>query len=233
MYNSYLALKGRIPKDFIILIFYYYGKTPAIQPITVDISNIKYTFKHELRMCEKKSKSFGCHGLAISSFDDIYIADSLNNRILIFSREGKFISFFGYYGNKKCQFNNPLDLAFNREENLYVTDTYNHRVQKLRKVSFNFEHLLEFGTKGHKPGEQIVDPYAIAICPKNKVYVSDQLRITIFDEHGNYITHISDGVENISGLTINNDGLIYTTNYTKNNNSVIRVYNSDYVGQLR
>ena len=33
-------------------------------------------------------------------------------------------------GTQSNQFRNPIDLSFDRQNNLYVSDYYNHRVQK-------------------------------------------------------------------------------------------------------
>ena len=72
--------------------------------------------------------------------EEVYVADSDNNRIQKFNKYGSFITKFGDYGNENGQFNktfgiairiNPLEIS---NSNVYVTDVYNHRVQKFSLI---------------------------------------------------------------------------------------------------
>src|SRR5690606_6623692 len=67
-------------------------------------------------------------------FDDagnLYVADSNNHRIQVFTNQGVFVRQFGTRGSGPCQFNLPVGLDVGSDGFLYVSDTYNNRVVKL------------------------------------------------------------------------------------------------------
>jgi sugar lactone lactonase YvrE len=71
--------------------------------------------------------------IAIGPDGNIYIAEghgtNPNDRIMIFSPEGKFIREFGTRGDGPGQFNQPHALAFDSQGRLFVGDRGNNRVQ--------------------------------------------------------------------------------------------------------
>jgi len=60
--------------------------------------------------------------------DRLYIVDSADDAVKIFSREGRFLKFFGRRGQGPGEFNSPggLDVF---EERIYVADSSNRRIQ--------------------------------------------------------------------------------------------------------
>ena len=102
-------------------------------------------------------------------------------------RTHSFDSDFGKYGiSQPGSFLSPQHLAFDSENNLYVTDLGNARVQKFDS---NGNFLLEWGSKGSEPGK-FGHPSGIAISDEF-VFVVDNLNNDIqkFDLDGNFITH--------------------------------------------
>jgi len=102
-------------------------------------------------------------------------------------RAHSFDSDFGKYGiSQPGSFLSPQHLAFDSENNLYVTDLGNARIQKFDS---NGNFLLEWGSKGSEPG-QFGHPSGIAISDEF-VFVVDNLNNDIqkFDLDGNFITH--------------------------------------------
>ena len=90
--------------------------------------------------------------------------------ILILSLEGEEISSFGPKGELDGEFNMPRGVAIDEEDNIYVVDKMNSRIQKF---SPSGEHLASVGKKGN--GELEFDwPKAISIHPRTKnVYVTE------------------------------------------------------------
>lgn len=77
--------------------------------------------------------------IAVDSDDNIYVVDARSNSIKIFDHEGSFLlSFGGYYavtsGGKTAPggFALPLDIDIDEENNIYVVDQLNARVQAFR-----------------------------------------------------------------------------------------------------
>ena len=63
-----------------------------------------------------------------SSSDYVYVVDSGNNRIQKFDSNGIFITKWSSNGTDDGQFI-PYDIAVDSSGNVYVADTYNHRIQ--------------------------------------------------------------------------------------------------------
>ena len=89
---------------------------------------------------------------------------------------------FGSPGTGNGQFNNPADVAVDSNNNIFVTDSSNNRVQKLNQDG---NYLMKFGTFGSGNG-QFKAPIDLAIDPANNVYVSDSdnNRIQVFNNNG-------------------------------------------------
>lgn len=69
-------------------------------------------------------------GIAVDSLDNIYVADSGNNRIQVFTASGIYATQWGIAGSGNGQFNSPLGIAVDSSGNVYVADTLNSRIQK-------------------------------------------------------------------------------------------------------
>ena len=96
-----------------------------------------------------------------------------------------FDSDFGKYGiSQPGSFLSPQHLAFDSENNLYVTDLGNARVQKFDS---NGNFLLEWGSKGTESG-QFGHPSGIAISDEF-VFVVDNRNHNVqkFDLDGNFL----------------------------------------------
>ena len=59
------------------------------------------------------------------------VADWINNCVHVFDSQDKPIKKIGSQGNGNGQFEYPCDVAFDDNNELYVTDSHNHRVQKI------------------------------------------------------------------------------------------------------
>lgn len=69
--------------------------------------------------------------IVIDRFDRIWVS-STNNRVQLFSPEGKYLGGFDSLtaGTEPGQFHTPHGLVIDSKDNLYVVDSQNHRVQK-------------------------------------------------------------------------------------------------------
>ena len=56
----------------------------------------------------------------------------------------------GVYGNGEGQLNGPSGIAFDSEDNAYVADQHNNRVQKFTRDG---EYLLQWGEPGDGDGQ--------------------------------------------------------------------------------
>jgi DNA-binding beta-propeller fold protein YncE len=80
----------------------------------------------------------GPAGLAVDSYDNIYVTDRDNDRVQIFTNNGTFITSFGSEGEADGQFNRPEGIGvdpFSGTGLVYVADTGNSRIQVFKPES--------------------------------------------------------------------------------------------------
>lgn len=78
---------------------------------------------------DRKSNLEGPVVLRVDKQDRVWIS-AVCSRVQQFTTEGKFVQGFGEVGTKPGQFYAPHGLAWDSQGHLYVTDAFNHRVQK-------------------------------------------------------------------------------------------------------
>jgi len=76
------------------------------------------------------ANSFDGPHLAMGPGGELYITDPEQGRVIVFNSEGEPLKAWGERGSGDGQFDKPLGIAVDGEGNIYVTDPYNHRVQK-------------------------------------------------------------------------------------------------------
>ena len=146
-----------------------------------------------------------------------------------------FDSDFGKYGiSQPGSFLSPQHLAFDSENNLYVTDLGNARVQKFDS---NGNFLLEWGSKGIESGD-FGHPSGIAISDES-VFVVDNRNHNVqkFDRDGNFIAKwgsygSDDGSFKLPrGITISDDEFVYVVD---SGNARIQkfTFDGEYVSQF-
>jgi len=123
-------------------------------------------------------------GIQLDSSGDIYVADWDNHRIQVFDSNGNFMTKFGKNGgdgssgSSDGEFTRPTDIAFDKDGNIYVADSSNHRIQV-----FDSDHnfLTKVGSFGTNDG-QFKFPHDLEIHSFGIIYVADSSnhRIQVF-----------------------------------------------------
>jgi DNA-binding beta-propeller fold protein YncE len=166
--------------------------------------------------------------IATGQNEDIYVADSRNNRILHIAADGSLLHEWGTFadiagGNAPLgTFFEPWGVAVGPDGSVYVSDTWNHRVQKF---SEDGKPITSWGQYGQPFPEDPASksffwgPRGIAVDAQGHVFVADtgNKRIAVFDEEGNYITEF--GMAGLDpgqfdepvGVAVANDGTVYVT----------------------
>lgn len=75
-------------------------------------------------------------------------------------------------GNSSNQLDTPLDVIFDYENNLYVADYLNHRVQKYRLGTTTGQTIAGTGILGSSPS-QLNKPIRLVLDSNRNLYVSD------------------------------------------------------------
>jgi DNA-binding beta-propeller fold protein YncE len=120
--------------------------------------------------------------VATDNLNNVYVADSGNNRIQKFTELGAFVAKWGSAGSGPGQFSTPVGVATDVDGNVYVVDKGNFRIEKF---SPNGDFLAQWGSHGGGSG-QFEAPTAIAVDPTGNVFVADAgaNRIDKFDPTG-------------------------------------------------
>ncbi len=140
-------------------------------------------------------------GVAVDNNGFVYVADMWNDRIQKFTPDGHFVTKWGsscdvdYPGYEMdCidpdgagplergdgQFSVPSGISVDSGNFIYVTDTYNDRIQKFTSEG---QFVTKWGRLGSEPG-LFRYPSDLCISSTGKVYVSDSYnnRIQVFEE---------------------------------------------------
>ena len=92
---------------------------------------------------------------------------------------------WGSIGRNPGQLNTPRGVAVDRQGNVYVADTLNHRIQKFSRSG---QPIASWGTEGTGDG-QFKEPMGVAIDAQGNVYVADTWnhRIQKLDPNGRFL----------------------------------------------
>jgi uncharacterized protein (TIGR03663 family) len=162
-------------------------------------------------------------GLEVARDGSLYVADSRNHRIQHLSADGIVIQTWGVFGDVSTgnapggTFNEPWDVAAGPDGSVYVSDTWNHRVQKFTADGQFIKTWGYFG-QGEAP-EAFWGPRGLAVDAQGRLYVMDtgNKRVVIFDADGTFITQF--GVAGFEqgqfdepvGIDLDTDGNVYIT----------------------
>jgi streptogramin lyase len=108
-------------------------------------------------------------GLGIDSQDRLYVADSCNHRIQVFSGDGKFLRAYGKAGKGNGEFSYPYDICVDKAGRQYVCEFGNSRIQVF---DANDRPIEIIGGPGAEPGK-FNDPWSIALDSAGNLYVAD------------------------------------------------------------
>jgi len=108
-------------------------------------------------------------GVALDKEGNLYVADTLNNRIEIFDPDGNFVSTFGKNGDGPGYFARPKGVAIDSDGHVWVADGMQDRIQVFTKEG---QLLIAFGGHGLLPGQfqGLVD---IAIDKQDRVFTTE------------------------------------------------------------
>ncbi len=117
------------------------------------------------------------YGIACDNTGKVYVADSGNHRIQVFTADGKFVRMFGRYGKSKGELDSPVSVAVDTSQTVYVCEHNNCRIS-LFTTDGHF--ITSFGEPGVRPGEFIC-PGGIAVDADRMLYVCDRTsRVQVF-----------------------------------------------------
>ena len=149
----------------------------------------------------------------------VYVTEYLNNRIQVLNSDLTHSSSFGRGGSNNGEFEQPYDIATDREGNVYIADFGNHRIQVF---TVDGAYLRQFGKKGEGEGE-LHHPASIAIdSGRNVVYVGEwgNNRVSIFSTDGVFIKSFGRNgpaqFHSPRGIAVDKKGAVYVCDSDNN-----------------
>ncbi len=217
-----------VRKDVASALWNYAAAAPP-QPLAEDEYAKKFVRLDATRAFGAEGKTNGQfafpRNLAIDAQGNIYVADSDNSRVQKFDANGKFLLAWGTKSPENAPappstFSQIWGLAVDKSGNVYVADTWNHRIQKF---DANGRFLKTWGETGDTRGVARIDPLkfygprAIAIDAQGNLYVTDtgNKRVLKFTPNGDPIAQyggfgVEDGqFQEPVGIAIDAQGNIY------------------------
>jgi len=163
-------------------------------------------------------------GLAFAPDGTLYIADSLNHRILHLDQDGNLLNSWGEFGASDYNtntlapagvFNEPWGVAVGPDGSVYVADTWNNRIQKFTAGGEFVTMWGEFGAA--ESPYHFWGPRDVAVDGQGRVFVTDtgNKRVVIFDGSGNDLAAFGGaglGVGQFDepvGITVDDRGRVY------------------------
>ncbi|HUH98533.1 MAG TPA: flippase activity-associated protein Agl23 [Anaerolineales bacterium] len=205
-----------------------YGVTPTQQTAQVDPYQGKTITLNAGQIIDSTRLSVPMNApraLAIAPDGSVYVADSRNNRILHFDSAGSLIGQWGTSsGNDPSHpnpaappstFDEPWGVAVGPDGSVYVTDTWNNRIQKFSAAG----QFVKAWSTAASQTDVFYGPRGLAVDANGRVYVADtgNKRIVVFDADGNYITQFGSAgldpgqFDEPVGVTLDANGNVYVT----------------------
>ena len=113
----------------------------------------------------------GATNVAVDKQGDVYVTDTMNNRVEIFDAEGTFISTFGQAGDGPGYFARPKGIAVDCDGHIWVADEYQDRVQVFNRKGQLLTYIGD--THANAPG-QFKALVGVAIDKQNRVFTTEQ-----------------------------------------------------------
>lgn len=108
-------------------------------------------------------------GLCVDKQGRVYVADSCNHRVQVFSADGQFLRMYGKPGGGPGELSYPYDVCVDPEGRQYVCEFGNSRIQVFDPAGRSLEII---GGPGSEPG-RFNNPWGVALDSAGNLYVAD------------------------------------------------------------
>jgi DNA-binding beta-propeller fold protein YncE len=182
-----------------------------------------------LELPESASFLWGPRGIAVDARGQVFVADTGNKRIVVFDKDGNYITEFGTGGFDPGQFDEPVGIAIAPSGTVYVTDTWNQRIQAFipSETGDFYIPTIQWDVNAWF-GQSLDNKPFIAVGVNENVFITDpeNARVIEFKSNGEFVRTwgaFGSGPEEIglaAGIAIDPLGFIWVTD--AGNNRILR-----------
>ncbi|MDH3974986.1 MAG: NHL repeat-containing protein [Deltaproteobacteria bacterium] len=120
--------------------------------------------------------------LVVNSKGNVYTVDGVNNRILVYSKDGSFLFGFGKSGSKAGEFKNPVGIGISPKNDIFVADKDNKRIQFFSQQG-KFKGIIDLQKMGVVPIDVAIEPgTGHCFITDNKKH-----RIVVYKQNGDFV----------------------------------------------
>ena len=202
-----------------------YGVPPTVLETAADPTEGKYislASDQIIRITSQDTVPLNTpRSLAFAKDGTVYVADSRNHRVVHLDMQGNVLNEWGTFADgvntpvADGTFNEPWGIAIAPDGSVYVTDTWNHRIEKFTAAG---KFITAWGVFGQaETPDSFYGPRGLAVDSEGRVYVTDtgNKRIVVFDADGSFITQFGSAgldpgqFDEPVGITIDKNGTVY------------------------
>ena len=157
--------------------------TPPVAKMSSFVESVSAPAPEMVRKITEESGKSRFSDVAVTKSGTVVATDLANDRVCVFNSNGRLQFTFGSRGKERGKLSEPRCVAVDDNEDIYISDYNNHRVQKF-SCKNQGRHILTFGNPSQS--DPLKHPSGITVARDNTVFVTEHFscRILTYNTDG-------------------------------------------------